>query len=106
MALAMDFPHAQIISELENCGAAFDEIPQVEHAAYLQSWQQAYQNFYGENRRPIRGARAIEAASQLNDGTFMVIPCRDPLLKRWSVIGVAYRCRSQRLPDLTEPATT
>jgi hypothetical protein len=98
----MEFPHTQIIRELRNCGATFDEMPQVEHSAHIQSWLHAYGDFYNQDRSRIRGARAIEEAQRLSDDKFLVVPCRDPSFSGWSAVGTAYRCRSNRLPDLTE----
>jgi hypothetical protein len=98
----MDFPHAQIIRELEQCGTAFDEVSTSEHARYVEHWVSVYGDFYGSDRRRLSGGRAMEEAQRLNDGIFLLVPCRNPTITGWSPVGTAYRCRCDRLPDLTQ----
>jgi hypothetical protein len=98
----MNFPHAQIIRELEQCGAAFDEVSTSDHARHVEHWVSAYGDFYSPDRRRLRGGRAIEEAQRLNDGIFLLVPCRNPSFTGWSPVGTAYRCRCGRLPDLTQ----
>jgi hypothetical protein len=98
----MDFPHSQIIQALEECSATFEELSTSEHRAYFQQWIDAYGNFYSPERRRLRGGRAIAEAQRMSDGNFLLVPCRDPSYKGWAPVGIAYRCRSDRLPDLTD----
>jgi len=98
----MNFPGAQIIRELEQCGAAFDEVSTSEHARHVEHWVRAYEDFYSADRRRLKGGRAMEEAQRLNNGIFLLVPCRDPSFTGWSPVGTAYLCRSDRLPDLTQ----
>jgi hypothetical protein len=98
----MNFPGAQIIHELEQCGAVFDEVSASEHARYVEQWVRAYKDFYSADRRRLKGGRAMVEAQRLNNGIFLLVPCRDPSFTGWSPVGAAYLCRCDRLPDLTQ----
>ncbi len=98
----MDFPHAQVTAELERCGVAWRELPTDQHREWLQLWKELYDPFYTPERRRLRGARAAAEAQSLLEGSFVLIPCRDPSSKGWNAVGTAYVCTGTLLPDLTE----
>jgi len=98
----MDFPHAQIINELERCRVTWREFAGEEHRAWLSRWLELYKVFYAPERRRLTGARAVEEAQKLCNGNFFLIPCRDPTSQGWRAVGSAYSCEGSTLPDLTE----
>jgi len=98
----MDFPHTQIINELERCRVTGRVLAGEEHRAWLQRWMELYKEFYAPEHRRLRGARAAAEAQRLCTGNFLLIPCRDPSSKGWRAVGTAYSCEGSTLPDLTE----
>ncbi|HUR44342.1 MAG TPA: hypothetical protein VMZ27_00605 [Candidatus Saccharimonadales bacterium] len=98
----MHSPHSLIIESLEECGATFEILSKAEHRDYFRRWFDSYDNFYNPERRRLRGARAIAEAEAVNDRGFLLVPCRDPSSNGFSPVYTAFRCKSNRLPDLTE----
>lgn len=98
----MEFPYAIIYRELERCQATWREVAADQHWSWLHRWMAIYKEFYAPERRRLRGARAIAEAQRLCNGSFLLIPCRDPSSKAWSAVGTAYFCEGSLLPDLTE----
>ncbi len=97
----MNFPHAEIVAALEQAGCDFREISRSQHLGYIQDWIRVYGNLNTVGRRKLAGGRAIERAQARSSGNFLVVPYRDPAFHGWSPVGLAYDCRSERLPDLT-----
>lgn len=98
----MEFPHADIVDELERCRAKWVILAPEQHKNLLQHWMDLYSEFYSGARRRLRGARAVAEAQTLCCGSFLLIPCRDPSSKGWRAVGAAYACSGSILPDLTQ----
>jgi hypothetical protein len=98
----MPFPHVEIRHALEECGASFEELSPAEHRDCLARWIDTYGEFYGDCRRRLRSGRAVQEAQRMSDGHFLLVPCREPSASRRAPVGIAYRCHSGQLPDLTE----
>jgi hypothetical protein len=96
------FPSTEILQELGRCNATFEELSAAEHFGCLQEWLSIYRNFHGPTRRRLREGRAIDQAQRMCHGHFVVVPCRDPSSRLYNPVGIAYRCWTDQLPDLTE----
>ncbi len=98
----MQFPIELLHTELERCGLLWVEIGPKEHQQYVQRWVGVYGDLAGRECRKRSGARAIAEAERMVNGSFLLIPCRDPSCKTWNAVGGAFRCDGNSLPDLTE----
>ena len=102
MLAQMDFPQTKVTTELNRIGVDWEELPTDQHRDWLRRWVAIYNEFYSPERRRLRGARAVAEAQSLLEGSFVLIPCRDPSSKGWNAVGTAYHCHGEVLPDLTE----
>jgi hypothetical protein len=98
----MQFPSEQLLVELERCRLVWAELEPKEHRRYIQQWIGSYGDLNVRGCRKRSGARAMAEAQKALQGTFLLIPCRDPSFKTWNAVGSAYRCQGDTLPDLTE----
>jgi hypothetical protein len=98
----MQFPGEQILTELKRCELQWGQLDPKEHQQYVNRWINIYGNLNSSGCRKRSGFKAINEAQKALHGSFLIVPCRDPSFEPWKVVGNAYRCRGDKLPDLTE----
>lgn len=98
----MTFPEDLILNELARCKAEWVELTPDEHLSCLDVWMESFGQINSDKIRIKSGPRAITEAEQAYTGSYLLVPCRNPGKPEWESVGIAYRCVSKTLPDLTE----
>ncbi len=98
----MKFQDEQMLAELKRCQLHWSKLDPKEHQKYVREWINIYGILNQSGCRKRSGFRAINEAQQALRGAFLIVPCRDASFGSWNVVGIAYRCQGDKLPDLTE----